>query len=259
MRNSLKIILAVLILCNYMPSAFAIGIPKIRKPSADNVSLKPTFYWGPIKNAGSYTYKLKQLNDDGTTLATLETGTATAPNTAFTVTDTLTVNTHYVLILRAVDGTTGEQSTKEKFYFQANDKKVIITHANFVEHDGNNIFSRGTSGTMGIVTNAAAFGYIAHAQVTLPDFATITGFSVRNNEAGGPSALFSLVRITRDDSTNQTISDITTAGGGVLLTQNFGVLTGDVIVNNKLYTYEVFIGINGVGSTFSEVEITYND
>ena len=124
----LKIILTTMFFIAQLQVAFAIKKPNVIRPSADSVSLRPLFVLSPVKNAASYEYKLKSVDPNSGATVTVETNTVSSNE--FRITATLTAGTHYKMVLRAIDGS-NNKSAKKKFYFQAKDKFITISHIEF--------------------------------------------------------------------------------------------------------------------------------
>lgn len=250
-----KIFLSCLLFVIQLPLS-AIGTPQVISPASDNVSLRPTFVISQIKNAVSYSYKLKQFNGDGD-LSMLDQGTLITPTLSFTVTDTLAVNTNYVLILRAQDGS-GGQSSKGKFYFRAIDKKVMVTESQILETTSTGSpYQRFFSGKYGTIV-AGASDFEGVAQVDLPDGSVITGFGVRHvDESVSGDNIFFLLRVSKSDLTNDMISEINSSGPTSLMqTGNINPSFAKVI--NQFYYYILLIRLAS-GNRFSDAEISYTD
>ncbi len=270
--KSMKIYLFMIVLVGLTANVFGIGTPKVIHPSdPDKVCTSPTFRWSPVKNAVSYSYKLKELNTDGTTASVVTEGTIPAPTTSLTV-SSLLVSSTYVLILRAMDGSS-VQSTKEKFYFYTVYTNVVITHAELVDrisstagsYDRNTVFfdlSTIYSGAIGVTGGG---NYAGHAQVVLPDGVTITGFKARYRDSSTVNSLgIELIRFPKTTMLSESISVITTDSAGTTsLTQTSGILdTNLVAVDNKNYLYElsVFIPAANVDfSAFVDAQIDYTE
>lgn len=275
--KKMRIYVLYILLIMFVPHLFAIGMPKIIHPSdPDKVCTSPTFRWSPVKNAVSYSYKLKELNVDGTTASVVTEGTVAAPTTSLTV-SSLTVSSTYKLILRAIDGAS-VQSTKEKFYFYTVDTNVVITHAQLVDRSDtvpasaairsygrNDVFFSPSSNYSGAISPVDVNNYAGHAQVILPDGATITGFKARYRDSSTINSLgIELVRFPKTTMLSESISFITSdIAGTTSLTQTSGTLdTSTVVVDNKNYFYElsVFIPMADVDfSAFVDAQIDYTE
>lgn len=158
--------------------AFAVSAPQIFKPVANDASLRPLIQWNPVKNADSYSIKLKSVDPTTGVSTTIETATIAAPANSYRPTATLTAGSYYLVVLRAIDGS--EQSDKTKFYFQANDKFIVLGHTLF-DNNGSGAFDvYNRVGFLVLDSNTFASGsaWITGTSFVLPQGAIITGFSI---------------------------------------------------------------------------------
>ncbi len=159
-------------------SAFAVSAPQIFKPVANDASLRPLIQWNPVKNADSYSLKLKSVDSTTGVSTTIEEATITAPTNSYRPTTTLTANNYYLIILRAIDG--AEQSDKTKLNFQAKDKFIVLGHTLF-GHNGTGTFDTFTRYVFLVLSpNTFATGniWVTGASFFLQQGAIITGFSI---------------------------------------------------------------------------------
>ena len=242
-------------------NTMAVKQPHIVKPLADNASLKPLVVWTPIEDADSYSVKLKEINTATGLSATLETTSIAAPTTSYRPAATLTAGNFYMLVIRAIDG--AEQSDKEKLYFQAKDKKLIIGDVDF----------EATLPSTDLVSRAVVFfpvGYaiatsgtfLANSEVKLPDGAIITALKMRLDVNAATSNTVLLFRQALDGSVYETFGSA--ASSTITAASTFDLITSadldatKTTVDNTTYQYFLFLSLTDT-NIFAYVEIDYID
>lgn len=196
-----KAILVTIFLISQISSGYAIGKPEVLSPTSDDVSLRPKITLTPVKNAASYSYKLKQVDaSTGQKITDVESGTVTGTN-QFRITTTLTAGNYYKLTLRAVNAS-NVKSDKVKFYFQAKDKHIYVAESELALITETQNFTRAglLIPTGWIYASADLF---ATANFKLPDGAIITRITaaLKENDASDKSTVV-FSRIQRDGETH---------------------------------------------------------
>ncbi len=240
---------------------FAIKPPHITRPAVNDVSLQPLVVWNPVQGAISYSVKLKEINTSTGASTTIETGATAASTTSYRPTVTLTAGNFYFIVITAVGN--NEQSTKEKLYFQAKDKKLIIGDTEFegIPPDDDNFITRliGAGPDISAYTRASGGNFNANVKVILPDGAIITGLKTTWANGATPSVIV-LQRQALNVTDNTTVASVTSTN----TTPNFitaastNVDATKTTVDNTTYQYFLFLALAN-GNGFATAEISYVD
>ena len=260
--RTIKAVFTLMFLFSQLQCSFAIGKPDIIKPDADTASLRPKFVFRPVKNAVSYQYKLKEIDSSTGEATKIEVDTVTATN-QFRVTSTLIAGKYYRMIIRAIDSNS-VKSDKEKLYFQAKDKYVLVRDAAFegIDEGLSDYGQRYKMSLPQAYIKAAGGPYKANANVDLPDGAIITGFTSywRSNDAN-----YTLVEFFRQkpDFSETAESIATSNSDGVTIDTDSITVSTDLdsdksTIDNDTYNYMIRLTLYN-SHYFYKAKITYID